>query len=165
MKFWLSNFESDTAINKLESVALNSVFLQLDAFTWQKSCHANHLLMYIRVQEDNPTHLLSVVQPDQQYYWTQYKTTSIPMPCPTLPKLHRWTAKEGWIIELSQDNKSIQCILCMTTMQDMVCIFVAHCPVAGNCVTWPTAREWRWLWLTDAMSSVVLKKLLLCQEW
>ena len=102
------------------------------------------------VQEDNPTHLLSAVEAGEQHYLTiqDNKYTNA---------LSNFT--------LSQDNKSMQCILCMTTMQDMVCIFVAHCLVAGNCVTWPTAKEWRWLWLTDAMSSVVLKKLLLCQEW
>ena len=71
------------------------------------------------VQEDNPTHLLSAVEAGEQHYLTiqDNKYTNA---------LSNFT--------LSQDNKSMQCILCMTTMQDMVCIFVAHCPGAGNCV-------------------------------
>ena len=124
---WLSNFESDTAINKLESVALNSVFLQLDAFTWQSYKKIMSCQSLANVQEDNPTHLLSAVEAGEQHYLTiQDKYTNA---------LSNFT--------LSQDNKSMQCILCMTTMQDIVCIFVAHCPVAGycECVTWPKARE------------------------
>ena len=81
MKLWLSNFDSGIAINTLRRVALNSVFLQLDAFTWQSYKKIMSCQSLANVQEDNPTHLLSAVQPVQQYYLTQYKTTNIPMQC------------------------------------------------------------------------------------
>ena len=74
MKLWLSNFESDTAINISTSymglVALNSVFLQLDAFTWQSYKKIMSCQSLANVQEDNPTHLLSAVQPGQKYNLT-----------------------------------------------------------------------------------------------
>ena len=68
MKLWLSNFDSGTA--KLESVALNSVFLQLGDFTWQSYKKIISWQSLANLQEDNPTHLLSAVQPGQKYNLT-----------------------------------------------------------------------------------------------